>query len=77
MSKTPDYVIDGDVTVRNGIADAKTLPAGSFVRPLQLCYVPKHITENPNHAYFNTEKQVFCYTSIGIIPIDRDCIREA
>lgn len=53
-----------------------TLPAGTFVRPLSLEYVPKHILEDKANKYFNPDMEVFCYTRYGIISIFKNAVLE-
>lgn len=67
--KTPDYVLTEDVVHSSGPYDTKTLPTGAFVRPIELCYVPKHITEHNDNRMFKAEFQAYCYTRFGIIAI--------
>lgn len=45
--------------------DQKELPIGSFVRPVSLEYVPKHIINHKDNQYFNKEKHTFFYCSFG------------
>ncbi len=50
--------------------------AGTFVRPIDLKYVPKHITDDERWKYFDKNTDVFCYYSGGIVPIPKALIRE-
>jgi len=72
--QTPNYALIQDVMCENGGADPKRLPAGSYVRPIEFKYVPKHITSQ--HRFFDEETSVFCYTRYGIIPIARNLLRQ-
>lgn len=82
--KTPNYVLIEDVQVNLGVAsggwnmpaDYKVLPAGSFVRPINYDYVPKHVLEDPKWKNFNSEKEIFCYTKLGFIAIEKKMLRE-
>lgn len=74
--KTPNYILSEDVSIDRSIYDDKTLKAGTFVRPIEVQYVPKHVLENPRYAFVDQEKEVFCYTRYGIVPIPRKYIRE-
>ena len=93
--KTSDFVLTSDFTWWVGenysALDARTLPQGSFVRPLELHYVPKHcLAERENSFWthvpdswggqkirksFDPLTEVFCYTRYGIITIPRQFIR--
>lgn len=72
--KTPNYVLDSDFNIPYGHHDVKTLPAGSFVRPLEFIYVPQHIKDE--NKWFNEHNDVYCYTKIGIIAIPKHQVRE-
>lgn len=74
MLPTPNYVLMEDVKI-HGSGDPQTLPAGTFIRPIDIRWVPKHIKDD--NLWFNEKKQVYCYTSLGIIPISLDVIRRA
>lgn len=71
--KTPDYVLHTDFTYHESSHDTKVLRAGSFVQPIDIYYIPKHIKDN--YKFFDTEKETFCYTHYGIIVIPRNLIR--
>lgn len=73
--RTPNYVLSEAHYHHVGPMDARTLPAGTFVRPIELCYVPKHVTEA--NREFDKEKEVYCYCRYGILPIPKSIIREA
>lgn len=74
--KTPDYVLQSDFHMRSGNGDPIVLLAGSFVRPLDLRWVPPHIKDDERNRYFNKDTQIYCYTSFGIIPIYLADIRQ-
>lgn len=78
--RTPNYRLIQDHTVSSGSglmgADYKTLPAGSYVRPIELSYVPPHVKEDSRWKYFNKELEVFAYTKFGIIPIPKYILRD-
>lgn len=74
--KTPNYVLTQDFVAIFGVQDQKILPAGSFVKPVEFTYVPKHVIEGPYGKSFNKRTDVFCYTRIGFISIPRAWIRE-
>lgn len=73
--RTPNYQLSEDYTYFVGAMDTRTLPQGTFVRPIELTYVPKHITEG--NKIFSKDTEVYCYTRYGILAIPRKIIREA
>lgn len=75
---TPNYCLVSEYRIVQGAAvvDAKILPAGTFVRPIDYYYVPLHVREDKRWAFFDRDKEVFCFTRWGIVPIPRDLIRE-
>jgi len=75
-SKTPNYVLTEDYQLRTTLGkDPVILPKGSFVRPINYCYLPKHIIEDNGWLAFDLETFVFAYTKFGIFPIPRDILR--
>lgn len=76
LPRTPNYVLDRPHTFYRGGHDSRTLPAGSFVRPIELKYVPAHILDDEQWRWFNKEREVFCFTRYGIIPIPKEYLRE-
>jgi hypothetical protein len=75
MMPTPNYVLTEEHAVSSGPYDTKTLPAGSFVRPIDPVYLPRHITESDEYKYFSPERQIYCYTRIGIVAIPKYKVR--
>lgn len=75
--KTPDYITTAEHQVRSGTSDTRTLPAGSFVRPVSYQYVPKHVQEDPQWRYCDKDTYVFVYCRWGFIMIPKTGIREA
>jgi hypothetical protein len=71
MNTTPNFAVKEEVKISMGLYDHITLEAGTFVRPIELKYIPKHVIEDKRWSHFNNEKEVFCYTPKGILPIDR------
>lgn len=69
--KTPDYVLTDVFTYKDG-----TLPAGTFVKPIQYCYLPQHVKDDGRWGYVSLEDNVFCYCSLGIVPIPRKIVRQ-
>lgn len=54
-----------------------TLPPGTFVKPIEDVYLPKHVKESLDYKYHDPKEVVFCYCSLGIIPIPKKIIVEA
>lgn len=75
---TPNYMLNAPYSFECGqnAYDTKTLPEGTFVRPIEIQYVPAHILDNKRWRSFNSSKEIFCYTHYGIIPIPREKIRK-
>lgn len=67
-------MIDQEVIVASDRWGSKVLPVGSFIRPLQLTYVPQHIIDK--FPGFDKERQVFAYTKYGIVPVPKSIVRE-
>lgn len=66
---TPNWTLNEDHIVYVDGKDAKNLPEGSFARPLAIEYVPSHVKDRSSHKHFDSEKEVYAYTSLGIVPI--------
>lgn len=78
--KIQEYLLKNDYTYYTYYTNqrhSKTIKAGTFLKPIDIRWVPKHIKEAKENRYFNDKKQIFCYCHYGIIAIDRDNIREA
>jgi hypothetical protein len=73
MLPTPNYILTEQVTIGNGFSDPKILPAGTFVRPIDKRWVPKHVLDS--NMWFNDKVEVFCYTRFGIVPIAQKMLR--
>lgn len=71
---TPNYAMHTEYSLPNYPGDDPiVLIKGSFVRPMELSYVPKHVKENPRWVrIFNPTMDVFAYTYYGILPIPRN-----
>ncbi len=72
--RAPTYVTKNDTTIYEGATGNKILPAGSFVRPIEWCWVPKHILDDSRFKYGNIDLEVMCYTRYGFVKIRRDNI---
>lgn len=55
--------------------DQRTLPSGSFVKPMNIAYVPKHCLKD-NQFNYHPETDQFCFTRYGFIPIPKKLIME-
>ncbi len=76
MSRTPNFVLNKSVTLYYGPQDERVLPSGTFVRPVQTCYLPKHVLEHPMWKWFNPDHEVFVYTRYGILAVRKDNVVE-
>lgn len=74
--RVADYVLMEEFKIYGGPMDDKVLPAGSFVKPIVLYYVPKHVTEAYHNRWFNQDREQYCYTHFGIVAIPKDKIRK-
>lgn len=69
---TPNYILKEDHIYAHGTwnTESKILPGGSFVRPIEWCYVPQHVKDN--WIGFDQKTHVFAYTRRGILPLPRN-----
>lgn len=78
MSRSPNYRLKEDFHLSTGSwgSDTKVIPAGSYVRPIELTYVPQHVVDDLRWRYFDPKLEVFCYVkALGIVPIPKKHIR--
>jgi hypothetical protein len=68
--KTENWITIEEVTIGHW-GDTKVLPAGSYVKPIEHQWVPKWCFEKPGAEFYNRNVDVFCYTQLGIYPIER------
>lgn len=66
----PNFVLNSDYKIN----DEAALPKGSYVVPIKVQYIPKHVLNA--YPFFNKDMSTFCYTKYGIIPILRSYIDE-
>lgn len=75
---TPNFIITEDHTYGEDSSrwsmESKILPKDSFVRPIDILYVPKHVKEK--WVGVNLKTHVYCYTRAGIMPIPRNIITQ-
>lgn len=72
--KTPNYVLVSELIVSIDFRSSKVLPEGSFVRPIDPRWIPKHIAEM--YPGFDKVNQVFAYTHYGIVVIPKTLMRQ-
>lgn len=72
--RTSNYRLNTAVILQVDKNNSKVLEAGSYVRPIDLQYVPDHVTDR--WKYFSESSEVFAYTKFGIIPILKSSIEE-
>lgn len=73
---TPNYVLINDVSLYGDRGRDKSLKAGSFVRPIELVYIPQHILEDASNKHFDKDIETFCYTRFGIFAIKNSNMRK-
>lgn len=61
---------------KGGLSNERTLPAYSFVKPINIRWVPQHVLDDVDGKWFTPSKEIFCYCSGGIIVIQKDKIRK-
>jgi hypothetical protein len=75
--KTPNYCLTEDCHIpSNDRGDGKVLEAGTWVRPIDPYYIPKHVKEDDRWPFFDENTQIFCYTRYGIVPLPKRILRE-
>lgn len=72
---TPNYVTIEEHRLYFGIQSDKTMPAGSFVRPIDDRYLPEHIKQAREYQWYDPEREVFVYSHYGIVCIPKAKIR--
>jgi hypothetical protein len=74
--RTPNFVTNEPIDINYGKYDTKVIPVGSFVRPIEYQYVPKHILDDKRWERFDKETEIFVFTRYGFVPVKRTSIRE-
>ncbi len=74
--KVADHITKEEYKISDGMYSSKTLPVGSFVKPIHEYYLPRHIKDSNEFKYWNRETHVFAYCHYGIVLIERRIIRE-
>jgi len=72
--KLPEYRLREDHMILTDMWDIKTVPKGSFVKPLSLNWVPKHVLEK--HPFFDPNNEIFVYCKFGIVSVYKNKIEE-
>ncbi len=70
------WVLTETVTWSMGPHDYRTLEQGAFVRPVEECYVPKHIKEARPWFGSDMDGKTYAYTHFGFVLISKSIIRE-
>lgn len=73
---TPNYVTCEDIMFMVGPTDVKTLPAGTFVRPVHPTYVPEHVKKDFRCLHFSEETHEYYYTPMGFLVLRKDKVRK-
>lgn len=72
---TPNFKLTESHSWNLGQHDSRTLPAGSFVRPIETRYVPQHILDE--WKWVDHKSEVFVYCRYGIVPVPKRILRKA
>lgn len=73
--RTPNYRLNRALAVKTDSRDSQYLPPGTYVRPIEPCYVPEHVKDaNPN---FSPSSEVYIYTKYGIVVAPAYYLEEA
>lgn len=75
--RTPNYRLISDYSISVGLSESKTIPGGSFVRPIKTCYLPQHVLDDSRWKAYLTPRYIFCHTKYGTIPIPLNLLEEA
>lgn len=72
---TPNYVLTEEFKWGSGV-DTFTMEAGTFIRPIDERWVPKHVT-NDVRTKVKGKDDTYCMTPrCGIVPIPKRIIRQ-
>ncbi len=71
---TPDYMLTEDFNYQPTRPNSFVIAAGTFLRPIDFYYVPRHIREE--NKFFNKETEVYCYCYYGILVFPKEVIRK-
>ena len=73
--KVPNHALTEAYSYAVGNQDTRTLPQNAYVCPIDPYYLPRHLKESSEYAFFNAETHVYCYTRYGLIPIPKNIVR--
>lgn len=74
--KTANYTIIEEHRILTPDWKEKIIPAGTFVKPIHIYYLPDHIKKTNDYKYFVSATEQFVYCSYGIIVVPKHIIRE-
>lgn len=74
--KVTEYITTADYKFSKDIFDERTLPQGSFVKPIHPNHLPVHIKDSEMYKWMNIETEIIVYTHFGIMVIAKDIVRE-
>jgi hypothetical protein len=75
--KTPEYVTKEPWSYKKSFnTEPVNFPAGSFMKPIDPYYLPKHVLDSDEYRWSNKNTETFAYTRIGIIPVPKDLLRK-
>ena len=77
VSRTPNYRLKAEASIKTKSGDWLKMPQHSWLRPIELEYVPKHVLEDKRWQHFDSKREVFCYTKFGYVVLMRTEIEEA
>lgn len=72
--RTPNWRLNHSWVGKRDHSDVQELPVGSYVRPIEECYVPEHVKEA--NKYFHRSTETYCYTKFGIATIPTHFLEE-
>ncbi len=74
--RTPNYCLKSAHTYSVGSMDTRVIEAGTFVRPVEEPYVPKHVMEDKRWSHYDKSRHVFIYYRYGFVLVPKDLVRE-
>lgn len=76
MKKVKEYQTTEEHKFSKNVFDQKILPAGTFVKPISLRWLPSHIVDSSDYRWFREGTDQFVYCNLGIIVIPKKIIKE-
>lgn len=74
--RSPNFILSMPLQITHR-GSSVTLPYGTFIRPINDEYVPRHVFDKPENKWYNSETHLFAYTWFGIIQIPKDAVKES